>query len=186
MPSLEYSPDGSASARPTHDVDRRYLTEVPNQGPHQTRDPQRQHQPSGDELRVVGLQQRADPRIGERGRHLLDDHPHHLLGCHAVRDGRGDERPGARAHVDVELVDGPVHGEQIQRPQRADLIDPAGEATATEHERRPRPATSRSAARSGAGAVRRSGVKLDNLPHQQADCTAADPRATATFPAVSG
>ena len=96
---------------------------------------QREHHAPGDELAVVGLQQRADPRVGERRRHLLDDDPHHLLGRDAVGDRGGDERPGARADVDVELVDGPVDRQQIERAQRADLVDPAGEAAAAEHER---------------------------------------------------
>ena len=66
---------------------------------------------------------------------LLVDDPHHLLGSHAVGRQRGDERAGAGADVDVELVDGPVDGQQVERAQRADLVDPAGEPAAAEHER---------------------------------------------------
>ena len=68
-------------------------------------------------------------------RHLLVDHPHHLLGRDAVGGHRGDERTGARADVDVELVDGAVDRQQVERAQRADLVDAAGEAAAAEHER---------------------------------------------------
>ena len=44
--------------------------------------------------------------------------------------------PARRADVDVELVDRPVDRQQVERAQRADLVDAAGEAAAAEHERR--------------------------------------------------
>ena len=68
-------------------------------------------------------------------RALAGDDAHHLLGGHAVGAQRGDERPGRGADVDVELVDRAVDRQQVERAQRADLIDPAGEAAAAEHER---------------------------------------------------
>ena len=54
--------------------------------------------------------------------------------------------PGARAHVDVELVDGAVHRQQVERSQGADLVDAAGEPAAAQHQRgarAPRPAALR-------------------------------------------
>ena len=106
------------------------------QRPQQLRQPQREQRAPRDELAVVGPQQRADARVRERRRALLDDHPHHLLGRDAVGDRGRDERAGARADVHVELVDGPVDRQQIERPQGADLVDAAGEAAAAEHQRR--------------------------------------------------
>ena len=52
-----------------------------------------------------------------------------------VGEQAGDERSGAGADVDVELVDRPVRGQEVERAQRADLIDAAGEPAAAEHER---------------------------------------------------
>ena len=60
---------------------------------------------------------------------------HHLLGRDAVGRQRGDQRAGAGADVDVELVDRAVDRQQVERPQRADLVDAAGEAAAAQHER---------------------------------------------------
>ena len=56
---------------------------------------------------------------------LLVDDPHHLLGRHAVGGQRGDERARGRADVDVELVDGAVDRQQVERAQGADLVDAA-------------------------------------------------------------
>ena len=88
------------------------------------------------ELDEVGAQQRADVDVAEGRRHLPVDDAHHLLGGDAVGRHRGDEGAGAGADVDVELVDGAVDRQQVERPQRADLVDAAGEAAAAEHERR--------------------------------------------------
>ena len=119
--------------------------------------------------RAVRAQQRAEVDVAERRRHLPVDHPHHLLGRDAVGGQRGDERTGAGADVDVELVDGAVDGQQVERAQRADLVDAAGEAAAAEHERRlGATAASPSCAASPRGrlaALLRSGVKLDHLAH---------------------
>ena len=79
--------------------------------------------------------QRAAVDVLERGRHLLVDDPHHLLGRHAVGREGGDERARARADVDVELVDRAVDREQVERAQRSDLVHAAREAAAPEHER---------------------------------------------------
>ena len=70
---------------------------------------------------------------------LLVDDPHHLLGRHAVGGQRGDERAGARADVDVELVDRPVDREQVEGAKGADLVDAAGHAAAAEHQGGPGP-----------------------------------------------
>ena len=86
------------------------------------------------ELAVVGSQQHVERHVAERRRHLVVDHPHHLLRRDAVGRQRGDQRARARADVDVELVDGPVDGQQVERAQRADLVDAAGEAAAAQHE----------------------------------------------------
>ncbi len=68
--------------------------------------------------------------------------------------------PGGGAHVDVELADRAVHRQQIERPQCADLIHPAGEAAAAEHERgliapRPAPAVDRRRFTDARGAIPR-------------------------------
>ena len=70
-----------------------------------------------------------------------------------------DERARARADVDVEVVDGPVDRQQIERAQRADLVDAAGEAAAAEHER-----GLRALARGGAAAGSSCGSSLTTLP----------------------
>ena len=105
--------------------------------------------------------------VAERRRHLLVDDPHHLLGRDAVGGQRGDERAGARADVDVELVDRAVDRQQVERAQRADLVDAAGEAAAAEHERglrAPRPAPARRAPALRRRAVA-APVELDDLAH---------------------
>ena len=78
-------------------------------------------------------------------------------------DHAGDEGTGAGPDVDVEVVDGAIHSQQIERAQRAHLVDAAGEPR-----RRPgrglschpvRAFASPATARCGAGAV-----ELDELP----------------------
>jgi hypothetical protein len=88
-----------------------------------------------DELAVVGPHQHVERHVPERLRHLVVDHAHHLLGRDAVGRQGGDQRTGARADVDVELVDRAVDRQQIERAQRADLIDASGEAATAEYER---------------------------------------------------
>ena len=93
----------------------------------------------------------------KRRRRLVVDDPHHLLGGDAVGGQRGDERAGARADVDVELVDRAVDRQQVERPQRADLVDAAREAAAAQHERglrRAPPAPRRRGASSSVRAAR--------------------------------
>ena len=88
----------------------------------------------------------------------------------------GDERAGARADVDVELVDGAVDRQQVERAQRADLVDAAGEAAAAEHQRRLRAALAGAAGsglRSPAVARPCAAVSsLTTLPMPEAYCTA--------------
>ena len=56
-------------------------------------------------------------------------------GVTPLADQAGHEGARAGAHVDVELVDGAVDGQQVERPQRADLVDAAREAAAAQHQR---------------------------------------------------
>ena len=87
--------------------------------------------------------------------------------------------------ADVELVDGPVDRQQVQRAQRADLVDAAREAAAAEDERRLRPlrAPLGSGARPGRGlgarGLRRprlAGLELDDLAHLPTESTFRDGR----------
>ena len=90
--------------------------------------------------------------------------------------------PAEVPDVDVELVDRAVHRQQVERPQRADLVHAPGEPAAAEHERglvlrlgRRRRSTRSRAARTPRGGDRRAGVstpaalarrfQLDNLAH---------------------
>ena len=136
MPAPVYSPGGSASARPV----TMSISETSRQRPARLRreadQAQRHHRPRVSEVRVVGPQQLAQVDVPKRRRHLLVDDPRHLLRRHARRQQAGDERAGAGADVDVEVVDGAVDAQQVERAQRADLVDPACEAAATENERR--------------------------------------------------
>ena len=127
----EGSRSASAIARSTGDSDG----SAPPDLAHHAEQVQRQPHALGDELAVVRPQQHVQRHVAERLRHLVVDHPHHLLGRHAVGGQRRDQRAGAGADVDVELVDGAVDGQQIERAQRADLVHAAGEAAAAEHER---------------------------------------------------
>ena len=107
----------------------------------------------------VRAQQLAEVDVAERRRDLLVDDAHHLLGRDAVGDERRDERARRRADVDVELVDGLVDGQQVERAQRADLVDAAGEAAAAEDERgarRPRAAPAARRCPGGGPAARRA------------------------------
>ncbi len=125
---------------------------------------------------------RSPTSIALNGRLALARHdPHHLLGRYAIGAERGDERAGGGADIDVELVDGGVYGEQVDRAQGADLIDPAGEPAAAEDEGRlVTPGTPATVDRSGApdtprglracALARRSlclalRFQLDNLAH---------------------
>ena len=89
----------------------------------------------GRELAVVGAQQHLALDRREAGHGLVVDDPHHLLGRDAVGRQRADQRAGAGADVDVEVVDRAVDRQQVERPQRADLVHGAREAAAAEHER---------------------------------------------------
>ena len=108
--------------------------------------PQREGHRLAQEAAVVRPQQRPERDVGERRGQLAVDHPHHLLGGDAVGDHAGDEGAGAGADVDVELVDGPVDGQQVERAQGADLVDAAGEPAAAQNERGLRTASATSPA----------------------------------------
>ena len=129
---------------------------------------QRQQRGAAREIGVAGAHQRAAVEVRERGGHLLVDHPHHLLGGHAVGHQAADERTGAGAHVDVELVDGAVHGQQVERAQGADLVDAAGETATAQHQGRAGALAAASpalAARLARLALRR--LELDDLAHRR-------------------
>ena len=125
------SPSASCTARSISETWPSWVTTL-RARPEQ---PQRHQRRALGELEVVGPHQRAAVDVPERRGHLLVDHPHHLLGGHAVGHQAADERAGAGAHVDVELVDRAVHGQQVERAQGADLVDAAGEAAAAQHQR---------------------------------------------------
>ena len=109
------------------------------------------------ELALVEAQEHLAVQRRERVRDLVVDRPHHLLGRDAVGRERRDQRAGRRPDVDVELVDRPVARQQIQRPQRPDLVDAAGEPAAAQHER---------GARGAAPAPGRS-VHLNDVAHDR-------------------
>ena len=87
------------------------------------------------EAPVVRPQQGAQRGVLDRRRQRLVEDPEHLLRRDAVRDHARHEGAGAGADVDVELVDRAVDGEQVERTQRAHLVDAAGEPAAAEDER---------------------------------------------------
>src|SRR5262249_7546179 len=108
----------------------------------------------GDHLAVVRAEQVAELDVRERHRHLVVDHAHHLLGRDAVGGQRRDQRAGAGSDVDIELIHGAVDRQQIERPQRTDLVDAAGESAAAEHQRR-----------LGLALAARAGLDLDDVAH---------------------
>jgi len=90
-------------------------------------------------------------------------------GGDAVGAQRGDERARGRADVDIELVDAAVDRQQIERSQRADLIDAACEPAAAEHQRRlvpsrtPAPVDRSIASDAAGGGQRRPALLRRNL-----------------------
>ena len=123
---------------------------------------QRQRAAFCEEAEVVGLQHLAR----DRGRRASDgtalvDHLHHLVGRDAVGQHAGDEGAGAGADVDVEVVDGAVDGEQVEGAQGADLVDPAGESAAAEHQGGLRRAFAAPAS------ARSRGLDIHNFAHQR-------------------
>ena len=117
------------------EVDRRELAE-PCQRAHHLERAQRQRRRLLQESEVVGPQDLVEVEVLELGGDTLVEDLHHFVGGDAVGEHGGDEGAGARAHVDVEVVDGAVGGEQVERPQGADLIDAAREAAAAQDEGR--------------------------------------------------
>ena len=115
---------------------------------------ERQLEALGRELAVVGPQQHLALDRREAGDGLAVDDPHHRLRRDAVGGQRAHERAGARADVDVEVVDRAVDRQQVERPQRADLVHGAGEPAPAEHQR-------------GLGAAPAAGlgVELDHVAH---------------------
>ena len=67
------------------------------------------------QLGQVQAQEIAQIDVPERLGTLAGDHLHHLLWRDAVGAQRRDERPRGGADVDVELVDGAVSREQVER-----------------------------------------------------------------------
>ena len=135
MPAPEYSPPGRPSASPSTTSIAETEPERAGELAREPRGPQRHQRRRLAPGQQVGAQQRPQVDVAERRRHLLVDDAHHLLGRDAVGGQRGDERAGRRADVDVELVDRAVDRQQVERAQRADLVDAAGEAAAAEDER---------------------------------------------------
>ena len=114
-----------------------------------------------EEAEVVGLQHLVEVEVLELGGDPRVEHLHHLVGGDAVGEHPGDEGAGAGADVDVEVVDGAVDREQVERAQGADLVDAAGEAAAAEDQSRLRGLFA--AARFTAGL----GLDVDDFAHQE-------------------
>ena len=145
-------------------VDGRQLAQVADQFPRHSGYPQREGERLANEAAVVGFQQGAERDVAQRRRQLAVQHPHHLLGGDPVRHHAGHERPRAGSHVDVELVDGAVDRQQVERSQGADLVDAAGEAPAAEDERGLRSTLATFSAPSRPR-VLSGGLELDDLAH---------------------
>src|SRR5439155_16656134 len=94
----------------------------------------------GREVHVVRAEQRAEVCLAKRGWYLLVHYTRHLFGREAVGEQGRDEGAGTRSDVDVEVVDGPVHRQQVEGAKRSYLIHASGEATAPENQRRLGPA----------------------------------------------
>jgi hypothetical protein len=119
-------------------VHERDLAQLADQRARHADHPQGHQRKRLRELERVRPHQRGAIDVAERGGHLTVDHAHHLFGRDAVgREGR-DERAGAGAHVDVELVDRLVDGQQVERAEGADFVDAACESAAAEHQGRAR------------------------------------------------
>ena len=116
-------PEGSESASPRKRSITDTWAELAGELAQGADELERQHDALARELAEVEPQQRAQVDVAERRRHLLVDDAHHLLGSDAVGGQRRDEGAGARADVDVEVVDELVDGQQVERPQGADLVD---------------------------------------------------------------
>src|SRR4029077_11094220 len=117
------------------EVDRREVAD-PQQRPRRLEAAEGQLRGALEEAHVVGAQHPPQLEVLELRGHAGVDHLHHLVGGDPVGQHRGDEGAGAGADVDVEVVDRAVDGEQIERPQRPDLVDAAGESAPTEDQSR--------------------------------------------------
>ena len=127
---------------------------------------ERQLEALGRELAVVGAQQHLPLDRREAGHDLVVDDPHHRLRRDAVGGQRAHERARARADVDVEVVDGPVDRQQVERPQGADLVHGAGESAPAEDQRGLR----------AAPAATRGGLELDHVAHRRQESIRPAPR----------
>ena len=116
------------------DVHDGHLPPAPGEASSQAREPQRHEQGPGGEVHVVRTEQRAEVCLAKRRWNLLVHDARHLLGREAVGEQGRDEGARARSDIDVEVVDGPVHRQQVERPECSDLIDASGEATAAENQ----------------------------------------------------
>ncbi len=134
-PRARVSARGQSLGEAQQHVHQRHLPALAHDVARQPQRAPRQHRALARELGQVRAQQIAEIDVLERRGRLVGDDLHHLLGRHAVRAQRRDERAGGGADVDVELVHRAVRRQQIERAQRADLIHPAREPAAAEHER---------------------------------------------------
>ena len=82
-----------------------------------------------------------------------------ISGEHDKRDGSG--RVSGTIALQVQVVDGAIDRQQIERPQGADLVHASGEAPAAEHQCRLGARTARTPGTSLA-----LGLQLDDLPHR--------------------
>ena len=139
-PRSRVDPGRQALGQAGDDIHHGYLAPPPGEAAREAGKPQRHEEGARGEVRVVGPQQRAEIDVVEGRRDLLVDDPRHLLRGHPGGEEAGDERARARADVDVEVVDRPVDAQEVERAQRADLVDPSREAAAAQDERGPRTA----------------------------------------------
>ncbi len=161
-------PGGQRLGEPEQEVEHGHLPRVGDHLAGHRREVQRQADALAHKLGEVQAQQVVEVDVAEGLGLFGGGDAHHLLGGDAVGAERRDERPGGGADVHVEVVDGGVHREQVERAQRPDLVHPPGEAPAAEHQGR--------LARPPAPPARRP-FQLDNAPHTTLYCRAACPGA---------
>ena len=151
-PLSRIQPRRQRLSEPEHEVEHR---DLPWLGDHLARDSsevQRQAGALAGELREVQAQKIPEVDVPKRLGILAGGYPHHLLRRDPVGAEGRDERPSGSADVDVEVVDGAVDSEQVECAQRPDLVHPAREAPAAEHQSgltRTAPAATRAGSSSG-------------------------------------
>src|SRR5918992_1991704 len=160
---------GQGLGQPDRQVDPRGSAKVPEQVAGKPHHAQWQKGRTLGELERVGSHESAAIHVVKGRGNLLVDHPHHLFGRDPIGGQGGYEGARARADVHVELIDGAVDRQQVERAQRTNLIDPTGEPAAAQNQRgarAPRPPTARSCLRL---AVLGGGfLELDDLAHPHA------------------